>query len=162
MKHNVIAVDLGTSSGRIISSTLKNGKLELKEQFRFSNQPINITNLLYWGYLKIFQEIKYGLAIAQRDLEKIESQSFYTWGVDYGFVGHDGNMLSTPHGYRDTRVKKYEDNLHQTTTPREMFELSGGQPNLINSNYQLYADMKLHPYLQKEISHIMFMPNLVE
>ncbi|MCH4009571.1 rhamnulokinase [Companilactobacillus sp.] len=162
MKHNVIAVDLGASSGRIISSTLEDEKLELKEQFRFSNQPINITNSLYWDYLKIFQEIKYGLAIAQRDLEKIQSLSVDTWGVDYGFVGHDGNLLATPHSYRDTRVKKYEDDLHEISTPREMFNETGVQPSLINSNYQLFADMKLHPYLQDEISHIMFMPNLVE
>lgn len=162
MKRNVIAVDLGASSGRIISSSLENGKLELKEQFRFSNQPINITNSLYWDYLKIFQEIKYGLAIAQRDLEKIESLSVDTWGVDYGFVGHDGNLLATPHSYRDTRTKKYEKTLHELMDPKKMFDLSGVQPDLINSNYQLFADMNLHPYLNDEISHIMFMPNLVE
>ncbi|AKP67533.1 rhamnulokinase [Companilactobacillus ginsenosidimutans] len=162
MKHNVIAVDLGASSGRIISSSLENGKLELKEQFRFSNQPINITNSLYWDYLKIFQEIKYGLAIAQRDLEKIDSLSVDTWGVDYGFVGNDGNMLATPHSYRDTRTKKYSDALHEKVSPQEMFEQSGIQPDLINSNYQLFADMNLHPYLKNEVSHIMFMPNLVE
>jgi hypothetical protein len=52
MKRNVIAVDLGASSGRIISASLKDGKMELKEQFRFSNQPIELTDSLYWDYLK--------------------------------------------------------------------------------------------------------------
>lgn len=162
MKRNVIAVDLGASSGRIISASLKDGKMELKEQFRFSNQPIELTDSLYWDYLKIFQEIKYGLMIAQRDLKKIDSLSVDTWGVDYGLVGHDGKMLLTPHSYRDTRTEEFENKLYEKLTPKELFALTGVQPNLINSNFQLFADMNLHPYLKDEVANIMFMPNLVE
>lgn len=162
MKRNVIAVDLGASSGRIISASLEDGKMELKEQFRFSNQPVKITDSLYWDYIKIFQEIKYGLMIAQRDLDQIDSLSVDTWGVDYGLIGHDGKMLFTPHSYRDTRTEAFESKLYEKLTPKELFALSGVQPNLINSNFQLFADLSLHPFLKEEIADIMFMPNLVE
>ncbi|MBF5066815.1 rhamnulokinase, partial [Salmonella enterica subsp. enterica serovar Istanbul] len=65
---NLIAVDLGASSGRLISGQFDGDQIHLKEQFRFSNQPVAVNGHLYWDYLKIFQEIKYGLAIARRDL----------------------------------------------------------------------------------------------
>jgi Sugar (pentulose and hexulose) kinases len=77
--------------------------------------------------------------IAQRDLKKIDSLSVDTWGVDYGLVGHDGKMLLTPHSYRDTRTEEFENKLYEKLTPKELFALTGVQPNLINSNFQLFA-----------------------
>ncbi|MGO3287293.1 MAG: rhamnulokinase, partial [Pediococcus acidilactici] len=67
-KVNVIAVDLGASSGRVISGQFDGKQIKLKEQYRFSNHPVEINDRLNWDYLKIFQEVKRGLALTMRDL----------------------------------------------------------------------------------------------
>ena len=45
--RNLIAVDLGASSGRLISGQFDGKRVLLKEQFRFSNQPVNVNHHLY-------------------------------------------------------------------------------------------------------------------
>lgn len=93
---NLIAVDLGASSGRLISGQFDGKKIKLKEQFRFSNHPVNLNGHLHWDYLKIFQEIKYGLAIAMKDLAHLTGMSVDTWGVDYGlFNATRGGAVNT-------------------------------------------------------------------
>ncbi|MCD2255563.1 rhamnulokinase [Lactobacillus sp. CC-MHH1034] len=158
---NAIAVDLGASSGRLISGTYDGNKIDLKEQFRFSNLPVQVINDLHWDYMKIFQEIKYGLNMAKRDLPSIDSISIDTWGVDYGLINRHGQLLFAPHSYRDARVDDYEALLYDKINKFELFQLTGNQPAKINTVLQLFADLQLNPFLTNEIKHILFMPNLI-
>jgi len=159
---NLIAVDLGASSGRLISGTFDQGKIVLKEQFRFSNQPIEINGSLYWDYLKIIQEIKYGLSIAEKDLGQIESLSVDTWGVDYGLLDQEGELVRTPHSYRDARTTKTEDQFNRVFSTQALFEQTGVQKNVINTINQLFAEFNQRPYLRKQVANILLMPNLIE
>ena len=161
-KTNVIAVDLGASSGRLISGSYDGNKIDLKEQFRFSNQPINLNDSLYWDYFKIFQEIKYGLSMAQNDLHSIESMGVDTWGVDYGYLDRYGKVLRAPHSYRDNRVLKYLEKFKEKVSEKELFEETGVKFAQIDTIVQLFADLQLYPELKDEISEILMMPNLVE
>ncbi|MGO2891665.1 MAG: rhamnulokinase [Enterococcus devriesei] len=161
-EKNVIAIDLGASSGRLISGSFDGGKIALKEQFRFSNQPINLMDSLYWDHLKLFQSIKYGLSIAEKDLQTIESLSVDTWGVDYGFIDHLGKVINAPHSYRDGRSTRHQKEFEQQFPPEEYFFATGVQPDTIDSVMQLFADFKERPYLKNEIDSILFMPNLIE
>lgn len=161
-KKNVIAIDLGASSGRLISGSFDGEKIDLKEQFRFSNQPISLTGSLYWDYLKIFQEIKYGLSIAEKDLKEITSMSVDTWGVDYGCIDHFGKVINTPYSYRDQRAMNHKKEFEQQIPLEKLFFETGVQPDTIDSVIQLFADLAERPYLKKEIDTILFMPNLVE
>lgn len=161
-KKNVIAIDLGASSGRLISGSFDGKKISLKEQFRFSNQPIALLGSLYWNHLKIFQEIKYGLSIAEKDLEEIASMSVDTWGVDYGCIDHLGKVINTPYSYRDPRAGNYKELFEQQFSSREIFFETGVQLDVIDSIMQLFADLQEYPYLKEEIGKILFMPNLIE
>ncbi|MCH4170233.1 MAG: rhamnulokinase [Lactobacillus sp.] len=158
---NVIAVDLGASSGRLISGTYDGNKITLKEQFRFSNLPVQVVNDLNWDYIKILQEIKYGLSIAHQDLDSLDSLNVDTWGVDYGLLNTHGQLLMAPHSYRDNRVNQFEDQLYDIISPFELFKLTGNQPAKINSILQLYSDLQLNPFLKTEVAHVLFMPNLI-
>ncbi|GAF38928.1 rhamnulokinase [Agrilactobacillus composti DSM 18527 = JCM 14202] len=158
---NVIAVDLGASSGRLISGTYDGNKITLKEQFRFSNLPVQVVNDLNWDYIKILQEIKYGLSIAHQDLDSLDSLNVDTWGVDYGLLNARGQLLMAPHSYRDDRVNQFEDQLYNIISPFELFKLTGNQPAKINSILQLYSDLQLNPFLKTEVAHVLFMPNLI-
>ena len=158
---NAIAVDLGASSGRLISGTYDGQKIDLKEQFRFSNLPVQVVHDLHWDYMKILQEIKYGLSIANRDLSSLDSISVDTWGVDYGLINQHDQLLLAPHSYRDTRVNKYKEELSKVIDDFELFKLTANQPTGINSILQLFADLQMNPFLKDEIKHILFMPNLI-
>lgn len=159
--RNLIAVDLGASSGRLISGQFDGKRVLLKEQFRFSNQPVNVNHHLYWDYLKIFQEIKYGLTIAQRDLKQIDSFSVDTWGVDYGLLSHHDELLFAPHSYRDTRTTEVKEKFYQRVSPVKLFLTTGNQPDLINTNIQLFADIRRYPFLLTEGTTFLMMPNLI-
>ena len=54
----VLAFDFGASSGRAMLGEWKNGKIELREIHRFSNDPVNIAGTLHWDTLRILHEIK--------------------------------------------------------------------------------------------------------
>ena len=59
---------------------------------------------LYWDTLRLFHEIRRGLAIAGRDRKlKIDAIGVDTWGVDFALLGEDGALVDNPHHYRDAR-----------------------------------------------------------
>ena len=58
---NYLAFDFGASSGRAILGKLNNGRLELEEIHRFSNDPVEINGHYYWDTFRLFYEIKQGL-----------------------------------------------------------------------------------------------------
>ena len=47
----VIAIDLGASSGRLIGVTLQDGKLDMKEIYRFPNEGIHAGDRFYTDVL---------------------------------------------------------------------------------------------------------------
>lgn len=64
--HYVLAFDFGASSGRAILGALKDGKIEMKEIHRFSNDPVIVNGTMYWDTLRQFFEIKQGIVKAKK------------------------------------------------------------------------------------------------
>ena len=56
--RRVLTFDFGASSGRAIIASYDNGKLDMKEVHRFTNDPVMINGVLYWDILRLFHEIK--------------------------------------------------------------------------------------------------------
>ena len=50
----VLTFDFGASSGRAIIATYDNGKLDLKEVHRFSNDAVMVNGYLYWDVLRLY------------------------------------------------------------------------------------------------------------
>ena len=102
---NFAAIDLGAESGRVILGTVSDDKLELTDLHRFPNGPIRTLDELHWDVLRLFDEMKKGLAAAGRQAGgPLESIGVDTWGVDYGLLGPDGALLENPYHYRDART----------------------------------------------------------
>ncbi|GGO06744.1 rhamnulokinase [Saccharibacillus kuerlensis] len=83
-----------------------------------------------------------------------------TWGVDYGWIGHDGHLLRAPHHYRDTRMARHASELERRLPPSDQFLLTGNQPSTINTVYQLFADLEEEPELRGKAAHFLMMPDL--
>ena len=56
-----LAVDIGASSGRHILCSYENGKLSLKEIYRFSNGAVKKNGTLVWDVESLFSSIVAGI-----------------------------------------------------------------------------------------------------
>ena len=61
MEKYYLAVDIGASSGRHILGTVKEGKLELQEIYRFENGMKQKDGQFCWDVESLFTEIKEGM-----------------------------------------------------------------------------------------------------
>ena len=50
---NVLAYDLGASSGRAILGRLTDDRIEVEEIHRFSNDPVKVGDRLHWDILRL-------------------------------------------------------------------------------------------------------------
>lgn len=141
---NYLAIDLGAESGRIILGTLKAGKFKMKEIHRFANGAITANGTLRWDIIRIFREIRIGLAKGSK-FGPIKSVACDSWGVDYVLLKGDGPLLSLPFTYRDERSFKSYENAMKRFSQREIFEGTGIASISINTLYQLFDDALNRP-----------------
>ncbi|WP_150274352.1 rhamnulokinase [Paenibacillus tepidiphilus] len=156
----VLAVDLGASSGRVIAGTYDGKGIAMEEIHRFPNTPVMLGGHLHWNVLELYQQIKQGVKLACRRYPDILSVSVDTWGVDYGILDGEGQLLYTPHHYRDRRMYDVRAELEELLPPEEQFRLSGNQPDPINTVYQLFADWQSNEALRSGAERILLMPDL--
>ena len=105
-----LAADFGGGSGRIIAGTLEGGEIKLEEIYRFPNRQIQLGKHLYWDFLSLFEELKTGLKLAARKGLSVKSIGIDTWGVDFGLIDKNGNLLGNPVCYREYSVCEHPDN----------------------------------------------------
>ncbi len=158
-KH--LAIDLGAESGRLIVGTIQDGKVSLQEVHRFTNRQVKIFNSTYWNVLSLFQEIKEGIRLTvNAGHGDIQSIGIDTWGVDFGLVGQNGELLTFPHTYRDGRTNGIPEKVFQIIPEEQVYKRTGIQMMQINSLYQLYSLLMQDESLLKKCSKLLFMPDL--
>jgi rhamnulokinase len=157
-----LAIDLGATSGRVMLGELEQGELTLEELHRFANTPVQLPTGLYWDTLRLFHEIRRGLAIAGRERRlKIDAIGVDTWGVDIALLGADGALVDNPHHYRDARNAGVPEKTFKVVPKEEIFEASGVQFMQINSLYQWYAMKLLSSPALRVAKRLLFMPDLL-
>lgn len=157
--RNFLAFDLGAESGRAVLGTIENGKLAAREVRRFPNDPVSVAGRLHWGVPKLLDEMKQALKECAGS-GGLESIGVDTWGVDFGLIGRNGEMLGLPYSYRDpgiqTAMERYFD-----LVPREtLYDLTGIQFMAFNSLFQLFSLVREGSPLLKAASDLLFMPDL--
>ncbi|NUW45466.1 rhamnulokinase [Nonomuraea rhodomycinica] len=94
------AVDLGASSGRVMTADVTPGTIELAEAHRFPNRPVRVAGTLHWDILALHQGVLDGL----RKAGPAESAGIDSWAVDYGLLDAAGRLIGNPVHYRDSRT----------------------------------------------------------
>ncbi|HHW03752.1 MAG TPA: rhamnulokinase [Thermoanaerobacterales bacterium] len=155
-----LAADFGASSGRIILSQFDGNKIELEEIHRFPNDPVRIGSRFYWDFPRLFHELKNGLKKAASKGIEISGIGIDTWGVDYGLIDKNGDLLSNPIHYRDNRTDNIIDDVEKIISFEEIYKVTGIQYLQLNTLYQLYADLKFRPYILEKADALLFMPDL--
>lgn len=136
---NYLALDLGAESGRAIIGSLSGGKLSLNEVHRFGNGPVRLPDGMHWDVLRLWSEIKSGIASAVKHGAKLEGIGLDTWGVDFALLDRNGSLLSNPFHYRDARTDGMVEEAFKRVPRAEIFASTGIQFMQINTLYQLLA-----------------------
>jgi rhamnulokinase len=132
----VAAVDLGASSGRVMSAEVGPDRLELTEVARFANGPVRLRDTLHWDLLALYRGLLEGLRAAGPALDAVGIDS---WGVDYGLLDATGALLGNPVHHRDARTDGVPERVHGIVPPAELYAATGVQVMPINTIYQLVA-----------------------
>lgn len=137
--YHYLAVDLGAESGRVMLATLSDGQLTLEEVHRFGNGPVRLPGGLHWDVLRLWSEIKAGIALSRKRGVRVNSIGVDTWGVDFALLDRQGNLIGNPYHYRDARTDGMLEVAYQRMPQEEIFAHTGIQFMPINSLYQLLA-----------------------
>ena len=105
MNRHYLALDLGAESGRAILARLANHKLHLTELHRHANTPVQLPNGLYWDTLRLFHDLCEGIRAAAKAVDELDGIAVDTWGVDFGLLDGNGELLQNPRHYRDARMR---------------------------------------------------------
>lgn len=158
MNKVYLAADFGGGSGRVIAGWLEDGKLVMEEVHRFGNRQVRLGDHVYWDFPALFEDMKAGLKIASTKGYKVESIGVDTWGVDFGLIDRDGQLLGNPVCYRDARTTGMTEKLFETIDPSEHYATVGIQVMEINTLAQL---LSIKDSAQLEAAqHLLFMPDL--
>lgn len=159
IKYN-LAFDFGASSGRVMLSKFDGKKIEIEEIHRFENEPVWLGKRYYWDFLRLFHELKIGLKkVAVMGIE-IGSMGIDTWGVDYGLLDKNDNLLSNPIHYRDSRTENTLKKIEMTINFEEIYKITGIQNISFNTLYQLHSDFEIREDVIKLAKTLLFMPDL--
>jgi len=114
--------------------------LQLEEVYRFPNLPARVLDSLHWDPLRLFNEIKHGLALCARQAGgALSGIGIDTWGVDFALLGDDDELLGNPFHYRDRRTEGMLARAFERVPREEIFERTGIQFLPINTLYMLLS-----------------------
>ena len=156
----VLAFDLGASSGRGIIAELKDGKITLNEIHRFENNGVNARGTLYWDILYLFNQIKQGIVNAKL-AGGFDSIGFDTWGVDFGLIDENGDLIGNPVHYRDIRTEGIPEEIYKIVNKESLYEKTGIQIMNFNTLFQLYYLSKYKSDMLKRADKFLFIPDLL-
>lgn len=160
MMNVYLAVDFGGGSGRVVVGLIDDGKLYLGEVYRFQNRQVRMGNHIYWDFPALYDEMKIGIKKAVRMRYAINSIGIDTWGVDFGLIDKDGNLLGNPVCYRDARTHNLPQELFDDAALTEHYAEAGIQTMSINTLFQLYSMKKSDDAQLKVADRLLFMPDL--
>lgn len=158
---SVLAYDLGAGSGRALLGQLNDRGIETSEIHRFKNEPVKVGERMHWDILRLHHELLQGLTLVKQQGEKPESLGIDSWGVDFGLLGSNGELLGNPYHYRDTQFNGMMDQVRQELSSQRIFERTGIQFLSFNTLYQLATLQRSGSPLLHEAERFLMIPDLL-
>lgn len=155
--NKVLAFDMGATSIRGIVGYIADGKLITEEVMRMSHSIKNKDGRLYWDFNAILDKIV-NTIIENKDVSCI---GIDTWGVDFGMIDKDGELIDTPFSYRDEKYSIGREEAKSKISELEIFKNSGNQIMTINTVFQLLTLKKLNPDIYEKADKLLMMPDLI-
>lgn len=159
MERHYLAIDIGASSGRHMLASMKDGKMQLEEVYRFPNGMDDKNGTLCWNVERLFTEIKNGLKKCKEIGKLPVSMAIDTWGVDYVLLDKDDRILGDTVGYRDSRTEGMDEKVYEVIPQDELYARTGIQKQIFNTVYQLMAVKESHPEYLEQAESILMIPD---
>jgi len=158
---NFLAVDLGASNGRVLLGRWDGDRFHLQELHRFPNGPVKVLGHVHWDVLRLWEEIKAGLAhYAAQFSAPLAGIGVDTWGVDFGLLDATGHLLGNPYHYRDARTDGVPDQVFRRVPQRRIFQQTGIQFMQINTLYQMFTMVQAGDPQMHVADTLLMMPDL--
>lgn len=156
-----IACDFGSSGGKIFLSKFQNNKMTLEEIHRFSLNPIKINNYYYTNSIFMYSELLKGVKKVIEMGIQPNSLGINSWGVDYGYIDKNGELISNPINYRDTRTINTIKKLEKIGLgAKELYKITGISCMPFNTIMQIYEDLENRNNIIKNAKTLLFTPDL--
>lgn len=158
---NFLAVDLGAASGRILLGRWDGEHIGLNELHRFPNGPVAIQGHQHWDVLRLWTEIKTGIArYSQQNSSPLLGIGVDTWGVDFALLDSRGNLLGNPYHYRDSRTDHMLESAYQKMPREHIFKQTGNQLIQFNTLFQLLSMVQKNDPQLEIADTLLMMPDL--
>ncbi len=135
-----LAVDIGASSGRHIFGWMENGRLRIKEMYRFKNKMKHEGNALVWDVELLFEEVLNGIRACKEQNKIPKTLAIDTWAVDYVLLDEENHPILPVYAYRDMRTRGISETTEKHIPADELYHRTGIQKQNFNTIYQLYCD----------------------
>lgn len=153
-----IAIDLGATSGRVMTITHTNGHFSLEENTRFLNKTYtNDEGYLCWDFSYLLDNVINGIKKALKENPDVQSIGIDTWGVDYGFLNKDGKLIHDPYCYRDNHSFETQEKILKKVSFENIYSITGIQNLHFNTIYQLAGD----PTGYENVETFLMIPDLI-
>ncbi len=157
--RNVVAVDLGAESGRLVLCRWNGSEGTLEEIHRFPNGSQQVDNHLVWDVERLWGEIVKGLAKAALKTQgHLDSIGVDGWGVDYTLIDAAGNRVGHAYCYRDARNVPAMKKTFSIVSQQRMYEITGIQFLPFNTIFQLMAHVAEFPEEWDRAAHWLNLP----
>lgn len=134
----VAAVDLGATSGRVMSGRISGERIEINEMHRFPNGAVRARGSLFWDVLGIHREMLVGIREVART-GPLHGIGIDSWAIDYGLLDCDGQLLGSVFSHRDARTDGVAEKVVAEVGAAELYATTGIQQLPFNTLYQLAA-----------------------
>ena len=153
----VVAVDFGATSIRVCRVVLGAGPPELEVVHRHPHEPrADPSGTLRWRWDELVAAMERGLD-ASLARGPVASIGVDTWGVDYGLLDRQGDLVAPPVSYRDRRTEGYRAVVDRVGES-ELFARTGLQLQPFNTLFQLAAH---DPAELQRARHVVLLPELL-
>jgi rhamnulokinase len=154
----VVAIDLGAESGRVVLGRFDGDRVELEAVHRFPTPPRPHDGHLRWDLHGLWSQIRTGLATAGEAAGTVDTVGVDAWGVDYGLLDRDGELLGDPISYRDPRTTGMVEEAIGRVGRERLYLATGIQIIEINTSFQLMAEARAGTLQQA--ARLLLIPDL--
>lgn len=163
--QNYLAIDLGAESGRGVLAAWDGERLTLRELRRFptgrGEEDLGADGVRRWDFERLWAEIDATLAQAQSEDGALAGVGVDSWGVDFGLLDAQGQLLEPPVHYRDVSHPEAMQEVLNVVPADELWDATGIQLLPFNTLFQLRARQKRDPRLLERAQHLLMIPDLL-
>lgn len=151
------AVDLGGSSGRVVSASVDGGRMRIEGVRRFGNRAFTDEHGLHWDAQRLYRDAVAGLRALRGEGAAFASVGVDAWSGDYALLARDG-LVDAPFHQRNMRTDRSFPVVEALLPAADAFRKTGVTALPIMTIYQLMADQAVGRL--DRVRRMLLMPDL--